>query len=40
MVNILHGHGTHEGFFNDSRVLGFLIVAMVFGFGMLVGHAI
>ena len=37
MVNITQDHGT---FFNDTRVLGILIVAMVFGFGMLVGHAI
>jgi len=37
MVNLTHDHGT---FINDTRVLGFLIVAMVFGFGMLVGHAI
>ena len=37
MVDITHDHRT---FFNDTRVLGILIVAMVFGFGMLVGHAI
>ncbi len=40
MVNISHDHGAQEAFFNDTRVLGLLIVAMVFGFGMLVGHAI
>jgi|GEM_PF-2827671 len=40
MVNVSQDHGTQEGFFNDARVLGLLIFAMVFGFGMLVGHAI
>ena len=40
MVDISHDHGTHEGFFNDTRVLGLLILAMTFGFGLMVGHAL
>ncbi len=40
MVGITDGHGAHERLFNDTRVLGLLIVAMVFGFGLLVGHAL
>jgi hypothetical protein len=40
MVEISDDHGAHEGLFSETRVLGLLIVAMVFGFGLLVGHAL
>jgi hypothetical protein len=40
MVQISHDHGTHERLFNDTRVLGLLIAAMIFGLGLMVGHAL
>jgi hypothetical protein len=40
MVQISDHHGLHERFLNDTRVLGLLIAAMIFGFGLLVGHAL
>ena len=40
MVGITDDRGGSDRPFNDTRVLALLIVAMVFGFGMLVGHAL
>ena len=40
MVDISDDRGMSEKLFNDTRVLALLIVAMIFGFGMMVGHAL
>jgi hypothetical protein len=38
MVDI--SHDGSEGLFSNTRVLGALIAAMLFGLGMMVGHAL
>jgi hypothetical protein len=40
MVDISHDRGASEGLFSETRVLGLLIAAMIFGFGLMVGHAL
>jgi hypothetical protein len=40
MVDISDDRGVSEALFSDTRVLGLIIAAMIFGLGLMVGHAL